>query len=146
MAYCTSDDLISYRPSICGLGIPDWTTVIAEGDSIIDRAIERQWYRSQCREYGLDYRNTPFNAALLLTVIQVKRTSIFKALELAYLYLMKDTEKPDAFERQMELFKVLYKDELKETLATGLDYDWDESGDLAYTEKLAPKIRRLHRC
>ena len=147
MAYCSSDDLEAIRPNIHDLGVPDWTAIIDEGDTIIDRAIELQWYRPQCREYNLDYRSTIFNSSLFLSAsTQLKRLSSFKALELAYLYLMKDAPEPDAFERQMELFKKMYKDELKEVLASGLDYDWDESGDLAYTEKLAPKIRRLQKC
>lgn len=146
MAYCTSDDLAAYRPNIHDLGVPDWTDIIDEGDLILDRVIELKWYRSQCKDQGLDYRNTPFDSALLLTANQLKRVSVYKALELAYLYLMKDAPEPDAFERQMQTFQVLYRDELQDVLASGLDYDWDGSGDLDYTEKLAPRSRRLRKC
>lgn len=147
MAYSVSDDLEAYRPNIHGLGVPDWTALISEGDTIINRTIELEWYRPQCRDYNLDYRSTIFDSDLLLSAnTQLKRLSCFKALELAYLYLMKDAPEPDAFERQVGIFQKKYKEELKEVLASGLDYDWDDSGDLAYTEKLAPKIRRLQKC
>ena len=146
MAYCASDDLSTIRPNIHDLGIPDWTDIISEGDLIINRTIELRWYRPQCKENGLDYRNTPFDSALFLTASQLKRASIYKALELAYLFLMKDAPEPDAFERQMQTFQKLYSSELKELRASGLDYDWDGSGDLDYTEMLSPQVRRLQKC
>ena len=144
--YCDSDDLAAYRPNIHDLGVPDWTPTIIEGDTIINRAIELLWYRPQCREYNIDHRSTVFNSDLFLDVTQLRRLSVFKALELAYLFLMKDAIEPDAFERQKGTFKGMYQEELKEVLTAGLDYDWDGSGDIADTEKSAPQLRRLQRC
>ena len=96
---------------------------------------------------GLDHRETPFNADLLLNAdVQLTRLGCYKTLELAFLYLMKDAPDPDAFEREHKTFGTLYKTELAEVLGAGLDYDWDETGDIAYTEKAIPVMRRLKRC
>lgn len=145
--YCTDADLVKIRPDILSLGVAAWTDQIAEATSIINRAIEARWYRMACSNAGLDHREYPFNADLLLSAdTQLTRLGCYKTLELAFLYLMKDSPEPDAFERECKLFAGLYKNELAEVLGAGLDYDWDETGDLAYTEKDIPVMRRLKRC
>ena len=147
MAYCISADLAEYRPNIHNLGVLDWTATIAKAEAQINRAIEKQWYRPECVAKNLDYRSTPFDPVLFLTAAtQLKEASIYLSLKLAYMYLMKDSAEADAFERQMKLFDDLYKEELQEVLSSGLDYDWDDDGEIAASEKLAPKVRRLRRC
>ena len=147
MAYCTSADLAEYRPNILSLGVADWTATIAKADAQINRAIEKQWYRPECVARGLDYRSTPFDPDLLLTfATQIKEASVYLSLKLAYMYLMKDSAEADAFERQMNLFGKMFKEELIETLSSGIDYDWDGNDEIGASEKLAPKVRRLRRC
>lgn len=145
-SYCTEDDLQKIRPKIMELGVDGWDDQIAEADAVIDRVLETRWYRQAAAEYGIDYRETEFNRTLLLdATAQCTRLGCYKTLQLAYLHLMKDAPDPDAFERQANTFKKLYGEELSEVLATGLSYDWDASGGLAYTEKKMPVKRRLAR-
>lgn len=147
MSYCISADLAEYRPNIHGLGVLDWTATIAKADAQINRAIEKQWYRPECIARNLDYRSTVFDPALLLTAAtQLKEASVYLSLKLAYMFLMKDSAEADAFERQMKLFGDMYKEELIETLSSGIDYDWDGNDEIGASEKLAPKVRRLRRC
>lgn len=145
--YCVDADLVKIRPNILSLGVSAWTDQATEATSIINRAIEARWYKMACSNAGLDHRETPFDADLLLNAAtQLKRLACYKTLELAFLYLMKDSPEPDAFEREHNTFAALYKTELGEVLGAGLDYDWDQTGDLAYTEKAIPVMRRLKRC
>jgi hypothetical protein len=145
--YCADADLVKIRPNILLLGVGAWTDQIAEATSIINRAITSRWYKMACSNAGVDHREVPFDADLLLSAeTQLTRLGCYKTLELAFLFLMKDSPEPDAFERESKLFANLYKTELAEVLAAGLDYDWDETGDLAYTEKAIPVMRRLKRC
>lgn len=144
--YCTDDDLAAVRPKILDLGVSGWEEQIAEATAIINRVLEVRWYRQACREYGLDYREYAFNPDLLLSAdTQLTRLGVYKSLQLAYLYLAKDAPDADAFERHAKNFEKLYGTELADVLASGLDYDWDESGGLYYTEKLMPSMRRLKR-
>jgi len=146
MAYCANSDLVKIRANILSLGVTDWADQIAEADSIINRALETRWYRQACREYELDYREYQFDATLLLNAdTQLKRLGTYKTLQLAYIYLANETPNPDAFERQAKNFEKLYSTELADVLAQGVDYDWDESGALYYTEKRMPSMRRLKR-
>lgn len=149
MPYCTEDDLERVRPNIMQLGVDGWDDQLAEADEVIDRVLDARWYRTAAREYGLDPRETPFDKTKLLSATtQLTRLATYKTLELAYIYLQKDKGGPegDPFERQAGNFRKLYTTELSEVLAAGLDYDWDASGDLAYTEKQTTVVRRLARC
>jgi hypothetical protein len=144
--YCTDDDLVELRPDILNLGVSGWDEQIEEAGKVIDRALQAKWYKAQADEYGLDWREEPFDRDKLLNAAeQLTRLGTYKSLELAYLHLMKN-QVEDAFRTQMLLFQKLYARELEEVLLAGLDYDWDASGALASSETLAPRIRRLERC
>lgn len=144
--YCANSDLIVVRPKILSYGVSDWADQIAEATSIINRALETRWYRQACNEYEVDYREIPFDADLLLSAsTQLTRLGVYKTLQIAYTYLTKDSPTDDGFRKQAEYFQKEYATELNEVLAQGLDYDWDESGALYYTEKRMPSMRRLQR-
>ena len=61
------------------------------------------------------------------------------------MHLMKDSPEADGFERHRKLFSKLYTQELKELLAIGINYDWDDSGSIGADEKYEPAARRLYR-
>lgn len=144
--YCTEDDLIKIRPNIMGLGVDDWSDQIEEAGNIIDRAIETFWYRRIAEENDINWRETTFDRNLLLSAsTQLTRLGSYKTLERCYMFLAKDSKEPDAFERQRELFKKMYDDELSDVLDAGVDYDWDESGAIVAGENIIPQVRRLVR-
>jgi hypothetical protein len=147
MAYSTDEDLTDMRPKIMEYGVENWSNQRTEAEEIIHRALDIGWYRPEAQHLGVNWRDYPFDADLLLNgSTQLKRLSCLKTLELAYLYLMKDSPKEDAFERQRKLFKDEYTIELRNVLAEGVDYDWDDSGVLNYTENQRVTRRRLKRC
>jgi len=45
----------------------------------------------------------------------------------------------------MKLFQTLYATEFNNVLASGIDYDWDESDTIEWDERLIPRQRRLKR-
>lgn len=144
MAYSSDADLIAIRPNITSLGVSDWSSKHDEAKIIIDRVIIRRWYKEAAAEYSLDWRDTEFDSTLV-EEDTFKNLSCYKTLELIYLYLMKDSAKEDGFERERKIFRDMYNDELKEILATGIGYDWDNSGAIADTEKYHRIPRRLTR-
>jgi len=144
--YCTNSDLTDVRPKILSYGVSDWADQIAEATRVINRALETRWYRQACQEYEVDYREIQYDADLLLNATtQLTKLGVYKSLEIIYKYLMKDSPTDDGFKMQAEFFAKEYMQELSEVLAQGLDYDWDESGALYYTEKRMPQMRRLQR-
>jgi hypothetical protein len=153
--YAEDADLLLIRPDILSLGEASWDEMHTEAFAVINRAIDVMWYRSAAAERGLswyasssalvDLSAYPFDPALLLSAAtQLKRLGCFKAFELIYAALTKGTE--DVFANLRDYYAGQYEAELKAVAASGLDYDWDEGGTLADSEKSEPaQPRRLVR-
>lgn len=140
------DDLTDIRADIFSFGVTDFETQMLKSEEVVNRTLDARWYRNIADDYGLNWRNTPYDASLLLNGnTQLRDVSCYKSLQLIYLLLMKEAIEPDAFERQMSIFKKLYADEINEVLTAGVDYDWDQSGTIEAGENKQPQIRRLVR-
>jgi hypothetical protein len=141
--YVDESDLEAIRPDILNYGVSDWTDVIFRAESRIWRILEARWYRERASDFNVDPNETVFDPELLKDPDQVKDLICFKALEFAYLYLMKDRGEADAFERQSLMFQKLFKDELSNLLTAGLDYEWGTG--YSQDERMVPRKRRLTR-
>lgn len=139
------DDLIAVRSDIFNYGETDFDDQMEESESVVIRALDARWYRANAENYGIDWRETPFNTDNVLTSSQIKRACVYKSLQLIYLLLAKEMSEPDGFERNSSTFKKLYAEEINDVLTAGIDYDWDESGDLTADETKIPQVRRLYR-
>lgn len=142
--YSTDADLIVIRPKIAQMGISDLSPYHTEAKNRIDRILEQRWYRPEATNRGILYEETPFDSDLLRTA-QVKYLSCYKALELIYEALMKDSPEPDGFEKKMLYYKGKFDDELQSLLSTGIDYDWDDDDVFAEDERISTVYRRLRR-
>jgi len=142
--YSTDLNLVEIRPNIMRLGTDSWSAMHTEAKSIIDRILEVRWYQDEAAEYGVNPAEVPYDADLLSTT-QVKRLSCYKALELIYEYLMKDTPEPDGFHRQMLHFRERFETELQTLLSYGIDYDWDDDGTIDESERMKTQRRTLKR-
>lgn len=142
--YCTDPDLQKVRPNIVDLGVNSWATQREEAFDIINRVIKVRWWMSASRIMGIDPATTDFNPAQVKAG-SLTRLEVYKTLELAYLHLMKGGKEEDGFERQMEIFRTRYNDELLLVLDMGVEYDFDADGTIADTEKFVRAPRRLMR-
>lgn len=147
MPYSSDKNIEALRPDILQLGVETWAPQHAEAEVMINRVIEFKWYRAAAADIGIDWRTTAFDPTLLNNAeVQLTRLSSYKALELAYEYLMQASAEPSAFETMRELYAKKYKEELADVLGAGLDYDWSETGVADNAEEVAvPTIRRLKR-
>lgn len=143
LLYHSDDDLIEVRPNVFGYGVTDFENQMEESESIINRVLDAKWYRLNAKNAGVDPQADPFDSSKVLTTTQIRRLAVYKSLQLIYLYLMKESRDPDVFERQSNTFKKMYTDELAEVLTAGIDYDWDESGQIDESERSVPRVRRL---
>jgi hypothetical protein len=144
MTYCKDSDMKKYRPNILDLGVSDWESQRNEAYEMINRVITARWYREAAKEMGYDPDVTEFNADYVEENTFV-RLEAFKALELAYMHLMKDGQEADGFERAMKLFRNRFNEELDLLLGIGINYDWSGSGLVDDDEKYIRPQRRLHR-
>ncbi|RLC88909.1 MAG: hypothetical protein DRJ03_01320 [Chloroflexi bacterium] len=142
--YSTDPDLVKIRPNILELGVASWNTQHTEAKAQIDRILESRWYNEVAAEHSINFRSTPFDADKC-DAAQLVRVACYKTLELAYLFLMKDSPEPDGYEREMKLFGKMYKEELNLILSLGVNYDWDDSDTIEDDERLLPRYRRTQR-
>lgn len=151
--YCTDEDMAKIRPNILSLGVDTWEEQREEAFDIMNRRIIKDWYKDQALAHYTDipdwqadetWRDQPFEPDNV-DQDQLKRAACYLSLELAYLYLMKDTPENDGYARQQELFHRMYSVEISEILAIGINYDWDEDGTIQNDEKYYPTQRRLKR-
>jgi hypothetical protein len=144
MTYAVDADLVKVRPNILSLGVADWEVQREEAYSIINRIIIRRWYREAAKIMGYDPNLTSFEPEQVANDC-LKRLEVYKTLELAYLYLLKGGGEEDGFERQMEIFRRRYNDELNLLFDSGIDYDWSGDDTLDDDEKFIRAPRRLMR-
>lgn len=144
MSYCTDIDLLTYRPNILSLGVEDWENQREYAYEIINRVIESRWYRQAAEELNVDYLEVVFNPELVEEGY-LTRLECFKALELIYMYLKKDSQESDGFARLEKEFRNRYNEELDIILAMGITYDWDQSGAISYDERFITSPRRIHK-
>ena len=142
--YSTDDDIVKIRPNILDLGVGAWDDTHLEAFAIINRVLIARWYKVVAAEHGIDWWLTEFSGDQIDSD-QILRLSCYKVLELAYMYLMKDSPESDGFDRQRKLFSKLYGQELKDILAIGISYDWDDDDEIDTDEKYEPAPRRLYR-
>lgn len=142
--YSTDADLVKVRPNILGFGIESWKDQHTEATSFINRILESRWYKEVALDNNINWRVTAFDSDKVDTD-QVKRSACYKTLELAYLFLMKDSPDADGFEREMKIFQKLYNTEIDLVLSLGVNYDWDADGTIQEDERLQPRYRRLAR-
>lgn len=142
--YSTDDDLLEVRQDILSLGVTDWEVQHTQAKEFIDRDLDVRWYRMQAKEMGFSYLIYPFSTVYMLDTTQLKRLSVYKTLELAYLYLEHNFES-DPATKKTNRFAQLYSDEFQVLTSAGIGYDWNRSGALDYGENHSRGPRVLRR-
>jgi len=124
MPYSSDSDLIKVQQDIMDLSVPDWADQHIEAERVINRDVETKWYRPVSSDIGV---TAIFNPALIIAT-DLTMLSVFKALELAYLFMVHNTT-DEHFIKKMELFRLRYETELESIISNGLVYDWLGNGD-----------------
>jgi hypothetical protein len=140
MAYSTDNDLVKVQKDILNLGVADWAVQHIEAEEIINRAVRSQWFSGVATEYS---HTTAFDADKLLLPEQLTRASVYKVLELAYLFVMQDSAEHNPFEKKHKMFQAMYETEMGNVFSSGLTYDWDGSGSEDQSESnvnLSPRM------
>lgn len=116
-----------------------------EAKDDIDKMIEVKWFRPRVRErFGKDIEfltgNLDFNPALMLNAsTQLKKASVYRVLgNYVFPKLSKSTRSGDAWEKRGEEFGKRFEEEIERVLSTGIDYDWDSSGQVDDDENKIP--------
>ena len=141
MAYSTDADLVKVQQNILDLGVSNWNDQHDESALIIDRDVTIAWYQSAASAIGI---SDGFNSDLVIPDDQFLRLSVYKTLELAYLFLMQDAEE-DPFRIKMKLFAGKYDVEFNKVIDDGISYDWNQDGSGDELTNTVVNSRRLVR-
>ena len=126
--YCTDADLKVVRPNILDLSVEDWAIQRTEAYDYINKLVLARWYRPAAVEAGLDPDLNELDPTKL-DAEQLKKSAVYKSLELAYMSLMKEGPDADGYERFASYFADEFAKEFDLELAIGLRYDWDNDGE-----------------
>ena len=122
MSYSNDSDLAAVQKNIMEQRVENWQLQHDEAKQLIDRDIENKWFKNLAN-------GANFNPNLMLnSSAQLLRLSVYKTLELAYLFLAEDFSSDNPHMIKVKEFSRRYESELISVLNAGIDYDWDESG------------------
>lgn len=146
MAYATDADVAAVNSDVFNAGIEDLTAFHTEATRVIDRILDQNWYRDQCGEYGVDWREDAFDADLMLNAsTQLKYAAVYKFIALAAERLDNYADEGGKWERLRDHFEQRFQDEIAMVISGGIDYDWDQDGSVEIAEKGYPIPSRLAR-
>lgn len=142
MPYSKDADLVKVQKDILSLSENGaWLDQHKEAEVLINRDLKASWFNAAA---NVQNSSADFDPDLIEPVEQLKRLSVFKTLELAYLLILQDAEE-DPFRKKMELFANKYKEELNFLITEGITYDWDDDGTGDTTESNYLNARLLVR-
>jgi len=142
--YSVDTDLIKFRPNILNNGAYDTSWAHDEAYSLINTSLEAEWYIKEASNHNVDPSVTAMDVTRLRAT-QFKHLSVYKALELIYVSLTKDTPLDDGFYSWAAHFRKEYEAELNRLLKIGIEYDWDNDG-ITQADKFIPQRRNLEKC
>ena len=134
MAYSTDSDLEEVQYNAPTANFSKLAEKHLEAELMINRAIKINWFRST-------YPDLTFNPALL-DADSLKRLSVYKVLELAYLSISMGI-KDDSKAEKMKEYKARYDNEFSELLADGFLYDANDNGIIDDDEQNLSRTRVL---
>ncbi len=116
-----------------------------EAKDDIDKIIEVKWFRPRVREKygrGIEFLSgdLDFDPSLMLNAqAQLRKASVYRVLaNYVFPKLSKSTRNADAWEKRAEEYGKKFDEEMERVLSTGIDYDWDASGDVDEDENRIP--------
>lgn len=129
MSYSNDSDLTYVQKNIMEQRVENWQSQHDEAKLLIDRDIENKWFKNIAN-------GEVFDPSLMLNAnTQLLRLSVYKTLELAYLFLAEDFSSDNPHMLKVKEFAKRYESELMSVLNSGIDYDWDGDGAINDDER-----------
>ncbi len=145
--FATTADLIQLVPGVEDHNVSNWDAELAQAESDVVRQLRADWWN---KTQGMDkiLRN-PFAIPMdpaRLTPAQWTKATVYMAMS-RYILPKLSNWRPegDAFREQIEFYKELYANEMSETLAAGVEYDFNDDGSATSNEVITTDMTRLYR-
>lgn len=144
----TIADVLEYEPNIQDFGVFDWDDALEKGKQDVLRELRIKWWPTlQIGKF--DITVIGLNVEMdedRLQPAQLKRAHVYRTLAY-YIFprLTKFEPNVDVFERQMEFYRNLYREEIDAVISDGVEYDIDGDGNITDLEKEPSYFGRLRR-
>tara|TARA_R110000772_G_scaffold112728_3_gene216990 strand:+ start:1637 stop:2095 length:459 start_codon:yes stop_codon:yes gene_type:complete len=142
MAFAVRGDLITYQPDIGNMGLStgQQDTYIAQAIADVQRDIKNKWWAvykaNQLRNRS--YVGSVEIDLTLLTDTQWTRATAYRCLGYYIcpaLTKFNPTGDEDRFQQMGSFYRTMYEDEFQDILRDGIEYDADDDGSIADSEK-----------
>lgn len=145
--YATNDDLISIvGGEIFDNGVDDFTDELTRATSDVNRYIDVNWF--QKTRGGSTKRIVSVGETFdpdKLTASQWKNSTIYLALYRYILPQLSPFRGSDSFMQQITFYKERYFEEVKEVMASGIEYDTNDDGSISQDEVYEHRQDRVYR-
>jgi hypothetical protein len=144
MAYATLDDLVQVEPTITEYGVVDWDAELARSEVEVNRILQVRWFLAYNRASGGTLAFDP----TLLTSTQWTQATVYHAL--AYhicpkLSKFETAGNEDKFQVMMTYYSGRFEHEMDLCLRLGVEYDINDNGTVAASEKASDRSLKLTR-
>mgnify|MGYP000066243944 CR=1 FL=1 len=147
MMYATNDDLINLiGGEIFDHGRDDFTSELTRAESDVNRYIEVNWF--QKTRGGSSKRIVTVGEtfdATKLSAAQWKTSTIYLALYRYILPQLSPFRGEDSFTHKISFYKERYFEEIKEVMASGIEYDSNDDGTITENEVYEHRQDRVYR-
>ena len=137
MAMSVDSDLTAIQPDILTLGILSFSAEHPKAKADIERRLRREWWPNMRIAGEVDFT--------LITESQFTRAASYLVLWKYALPKLSTWVVDDRFKLMIDFYKGLYESEFNEVLEDGIEYDADEDGVIAVSEKVPTHFGRLTR-
>lgn len=148
MSYATNEDLTYYMPDALDHGVADWTNELAMAEEDVKREIKVRWFNVEFGT-GKNFRGSVSVAqfdSTKLEAIQWKRATVYRAMS-QYILPKLSTFRPegDSFRERIDFYRSAYSEEMNLQLSSGVEYDFNDDGQVDAGETWATQQNRLYR-
>lgn len=136
--FATNNDLLDLLPAVFDHGVEDWTVELNRAEEDILRKIQAEWYNKR-------YNNDNWDPANLVES-QWTQATLYRALSN---YIMPRLTQwrtdGDAFQTQIKFYQDKFAEEIADQFAIGIQYDYNEDGNIDESEEYYNQQDRLWR-
>lgn len=133
--YANNTDVADYVPDVFDYEVVDFTSELTRATDMVNKRLKGDWFRSAPNDFD----------ASLLNAAQWKETTVYAALAYFILPKLSSFRPDDTFLEMSMFYRDRFEDTYKREVASGVDYDDNESGTYDDAERVYTRLNRIVR-
>lgn len=133
--FATNTDVADYVPDIFDYEVVDFTSELTRATEMVQKQLKAEWWRG----VSDDFEASKLNSA------QWKETTVYAALAYFILPKLSSFRPDDTFLEMSAFYRDRFNNTYKLEVASGVDYDDNQDGTYADSERVYTRLDRLVR-